>query len=63
MKEFPEDQAERMIPPLMMESRYGMEAFLMATTKGDEPAPAAPEVRRASSEGQITPIASTEPKS
>jgi hypothetical protein len=36
-------------------------ALTIATTKGDEPAPAPPLVKRSSFDGQITPIASTEP--
>jgi hypothetical protein len=40
---------------------YGIPAFLMPATNGDEPAPDPPEVIMGSFEGQITPIASTLP--
>lgn len=46
--ELPEDQAEMMMPALMIESRYGIPAFLIPITNADEPAPAPPSVRRES---------------
>lgn len=59
-KEFPEDHADIKITALTIEGRTVMPAFAMPTTKGEEPAPAPPDVKRESSEGQIIPIAITE---
>ena len=59
--EFPDDQAEMIIPALMMLGRAEIPAFLMATTKGEDPAPAPPLVSAGSLDGQMTPIARTEP--
>ena len=42
--EFPDDQALRMIPPLIIESKIGMPAFLMPTTNAEDPAPTPPLV-------------------
>lgn len=60
-KELPDDQALMMIPALMILSRTGIPAFLMPATKGDEPAPAPPDVMLGSFERQMTPMASTLP--
>lgn len=50
-----------MIPALMIESRTSIPAFLMPTTKADEPAPDPPDVILGSLLGHVTPIARTEP--
>lgn len=50
-----------MIPALIMESRTSIPAFLIPTTKADEPAPEPPEVILGSLLGHVTPMARTEP--
>ena len=59
-KELPDDHAEMRITALTMEGRVEMPALAIATTKGELPAPEPPLVRRGSSLGQVTPMASTE---
>ena len=58
-KLLPELHALMMMTALMMLGSAVIPALAMPTTKGEEPAPLPPEVRRGSFEGQITPMART----
>lgn len=54
MKTLPADHAEQRMTALTMWSRTGMAAFLMPTTKGEEPAPAPPEVSSGALDGHVS---------
>lgn len=62
MNELPDDQAEVMMTPLMMdESTFEIPTFSKPITKPEDPAPAFPSVSPSSLWGQTMPRARTQP--